>query len=75
MREFQFLLGRLETQTYELLQTLLPEFQFLLGRLETLISVMPPVEIKKFQFLLGRLETYMESSHIPPGNCVSIPLR
>ena len=64
---FQFLIGRLETESGWGTSGLAREFQFLIGRLETKMSKTRMTMYKGFQFLIGRLETHEPTEALRPG--------
>jgi len=55
--EFQFLIGRLDTDVHGLLSGGFIMFHFLIGRLDTIASRSLYRAIHPFQFLIGRLDT------------------
>ena len=58
-KEFQFLIGWLQTQNIPRFSFIDKRFQFLIGWLQTLNGLSPTYAACEFQFLIGWLQTIM----------------
>ena len=63
--QFQFLIGRLKTESREKTQLFIAKFQFLIGRLKTGAGIFEGGREHPFQFLIGRLKTEGAENTIP----------
>ena len=74
-REFQSLIGRLQTTNPKSNQYTSIRFQSLIGRLQTTTYIISHLATLVFQSLIGRLQTKTACSETDSGDLVSIPHR